>query len=72
MSEITLWQGDCLEEMKKIPDKSIDMILCDLPYSKTCQSWDSIIPFNSLWSEYLRVIKDVGAIVLFGVEPFSS
>lgn len=69
---IDLRQGDCLELMKDIPDKSVDMILCDLPYSKTCQSWDSIIPFNSLWLEYLRVIKDAGAIVLFGVEPFSS
>lgn len=64
--------GDCLEKMKDIPDKSIDLILCDLPYSKTCQSWDSIIPFDNLWIEYLRVIKDIGAIVLFGVEPFSS
>lgn len=65
-------QGDCLELMKGIPDGSIDMILCDLPYGTTDCSWDSIIPFEKLWKEYERIIKDVGAIVLFGSEPFSS
>ena len=64
--------GDCLEEMQNIPDKSIDMILCDLPYGTTQCKWDSIIPFDSLWEQYNRVIVDNGAIVLFGSEPFSS
>lgn len=67
-----LFHGDCLELMKKIPDKSIDMILCDLPYGTTKCKWDIIIPFESLWEQYNRVIKDNGAIVLFGSEPFSS
>ena len=65
-------QGDCLELMKEIPDKSIDMILCDLPYGTTACKWDVIIPFEPLWEQYERVIKDNGAIVLFGAEPFSS
>ena len=65
-------QGDCLEVMKDIPDKSVDMILCDLPYGTTACSWDEIIPFNKLWQQYKRIIKDNGAIVLFGSEPFSS
>lgn len=64
--------GDCLELMKEIPDKSIDMILCDLPYGTTACKWDVIIPFDKLWEQYNRVIKDNGAIVLFGSEPFSS
>lgn len=55
-----------------ISDKSIDMILCDLPYGTTQCKWDSIIPFEPLWEQYERVIKDNGAIVLFGCEPFSS
>ncbi len=67
-----LLQGDCLEVMKDIPDKSIDMILCDLPYGTTACKWDSIIPFEPLWGQYNRIIKDDGAIVLFGSEPFSS
>jgi DNA modification methylase len=64
--------GDCLELMKDIPDKSIDMILCDLPYGTTACKWDTVIPFEPLWEQYERVIKDNGAIVLFGQEPFSS
>ena len=64
--------GDCLEVMKDIPDKSVDMILCDLPYGTTACKWDTIIPFEPLWEQYERVIKDNGAIVLFGQEPFSS
>ena len=67
-----LIQGDCLEVMKEIPDKSIDMILCDLPYGTTACKWDSVIPFEPLWVQYNRIIKDNGAIVLFGSEPFSS
>ena len=58
--------------MKDIDDKSIDMILCDLPYGVTSCKWDTIIPFEDLWKHYNRIIKDNGAIVLFGIEPFSS
>lgn len=58
--------------MKNIPDKSIDMILCDLPYGTTRCKWDVVIPFDKLWEQYNRIIKDNGAIVLFGTEPFSS
>ena len=64
--------GDCLIEMKNIKDKSIDMILCDLPYGMTKNAWDVVIPFDKLWSEYNRIIKDNGAIVLFGSQPFTS
>lgn len=67
-----LLHGDCLELMKQIEDKSIDMILCDLPYGTTACKWDSIIPFDKLWEQYERITKDNGAIVLFGSEPFSS
>jgi len=67
-----LYQGDCLEIMPDMPDKSIDMILCDLPYGTTACKWDTIIPLDTLWKEYKRIIKDNGAIVLCGSEPFSS
>lgn len=67
-----LYKGDCLEIMRDIPDKSVDMILCDLPYGTTACKWDSVIPFEPLWEQYNRIIKDNGAIVLFGSEPFSS
>ena len=69
---IEIFNDDCLEIMKNIEDKSVDMILCDLPYGTTKCKWDTIIPFNKLWEQYNRVIKDNGAIVLFGSEPFSS
>ena len=69
---MNIMQGDCLELMKDIPDKSIDMILCDLPYGTTACKWDNVIPFEPLWEQYNRVIKDNGAVVLFGSEPFSS
>jgi site-specific DNA-methyltransferase (adenine-specific) len=69
---IKLYNGDCLELMKDIPDGSIDMILCDLPYGTTQCKWDNIIPFEPLWEQYNRIIKNNGAIVLFGTEPFSS
>lgn len=72
MSKIQLYQGDCLELMKQIPDKSVDMILCDLPYGTTQCKWDIKIPFIPLWEHYKRIIKDNCAIVLFGSEPFSS
>jgi site-specific DNA-methyltransferase (adenine-specific) len=58
--------------MKSIPDKSIDAIICDLPYGTTACKWDSVIPFEPLWKQYKRIIKDNGAVVLFGQEPFSS
>ncbi len=68
----TVVQGDCLEVMKGIPDKSIDMILCDLPYGTTACKWDTIIPFEPLWKQYKRVIKDNGAIVLTASQPFTT
>ena len=72
MSEITLKQGDCLEIMQDITNQSIDTIICDLPYGSTSCNWDVIITFDKLWSQYNRIIKDNGAIILFGQEPFSS
>ena len=65
-------QGDCLIEMKNISDKSIDMVLCDLPYGTTACKWDTIIPFEPLWEQYKRIIKDNGAIVLTASQPFTS
>lgn len=64
--------GDCLEELKNIEDKSIDMILCDLPYGTMSCSWDNVIPFDMLWFQYDRIIKDDGVIVLFGTQPFTT
>lgn len=69
---VELYKGNCLEVMKQIPDKSVDMILCDLPYGTTACKWDVIIPFEPLWEQYKRIRKDNSAIVLFGSEPFSS
>jgi len=65
-------QGDCLELMKNIPDGSVDMILADLPYGTTACKWDEVIPFEPLWEQYERVIKDNGAIVLTASQPFTS
>ena len=65
-------QGDCLELMKDIPDKSIDMILCDLPYGTTQNKWDSIIPLDKLWEQYERIIKCNGMICLTSSEPFTN
>jgi len=67
-----IYNEDCLIGMKRIPDKSIDMVLCDLPYGTTNCNWDNIIPFEALWNQYERIIKDEGVIVLTGAEPFSS
>jgi len=64
--------GNCLELMNDINDKSIDMILCDLPYGTTACKWDSVIPFEPLWAHYKRIIKDNGAIVLTASQPFTS
>ena len=62
---IKLINGDCLEEMKNIPDKSVDMILCDLPYGTTACKWDVIISFEDLWEQYNRILKETGIVVLF-------
>ena len=70
--EMQLLQGDCLELMKSIPDGSVDMVLCDLPYGITRNKWDTIVPFEPLWGQYKRVCKGNGAIVLFSAEPFTS
>lgn len=67
-----LWLGDCLEEMDRIEAGSVDMICADLPYGTTACKWDVVIPFEPLWKQYKRVIKNRGAVVLFGSEPFSS
>ena len=72
MPKIELIQGDCLDRMHDIPDGSIDMILCDLPYGTTACKWDTIIPFEPLWEQYKRIIKDNGAIVLTASQPFTS
>lgn len=72
VNEPWLMHGDCLELMREIPDGSVDMILCDLPYGTTACKWDSVIPFEPLWEQYKRVIKRNGAVVLTGAEPFSS
>lgn len=72
MPNVNLLKGDCLELMKNIPDRSIDMVLCDLPYGTTANKWDIVIPFDKLWEQYRRIIKNNSAIALFGQEPFSS
>ena len=61
-----------MEVMKEIPDGSVDMVLCDLPYGTTQCKWDSIIPFDKLWEQYNRIAKPKGVIALFGSEPFST
>lgn len=70
--DIWLMKGDCLERMKEIPDESVDMILCDLPYGTTACAWDSVIPFEPLWEQYKRVAKKNTAIVLTASQPFTS
>ena len=67
-----LLHGDCLELMGDIESGSVDLILCDLPYGITACKWDSVIPFEPLWAHYKRIIKQEGAIVLFGSQPFTS
>jgi site-specific DNA-methyltransferase (adenine-specific) len=69
---IELMQGDCLELMKEIPDQSVDMILCDLPYGTTACKWDTVIPFEPLWAQYRRVAKRNAAIVLTASQPFTT
>lgn len=68
----TIVLGDCLEKLPSVPDKSVDMVLCDLPYGTTACKWDTIIPMDRLWAEYRHVTKDNGAIVLTAVQPFAS
>ena len=73
MKDIELWQGDCLELMDNIPDKSVDAIITDLPYQQTQRNkWDVMIPFEPLWKQYKRVIKDNGAIILFANGMFTA
>ena len=72
MSNIKLYQGDCLEVMKNIEDGSVDLILTDPPYGSTACKWDSVIPFEPMWEQLDRIIKPNHAIALFGSEPFSS
>ncbi len=67
-----IYHGDCLEIMPTLADKSVDMILCDLPYGTTACKWDTVIPFEPLWKQYKRLIKDNGAIVLTASQPFTS
>lgn len=68
----TLWNEECLQAMKRIPDGSVDMVLCDLPYGTTACKWDSVIPFAPLWEAYRRVTKKNAAIVLTASQPFTS
>lgn len=70
--QVSLHKGDCIEFMKEIPDESIDMILCDLPYGTTRNKWDLTIPLVLLWGEYKRIVKDNGAVVLFAQPPFDK
>lgn len=72
MTSIDLRQGDCLELMKSIEDKSIDLILCDLPYGTTKNKWDSALDLELLWEQYHRIIKEHGAILLFAQTPFDK
>ena len=67
-----IYNEDCLEGMKRIPDGSVDMILADLPYGTTACKWDTIIPFDLLWEQYERIIKDNGVIALTASQPFTS
>ena len=71
MNDIKLIHGDCLIEMLNIPDKSIDLILCDLPYNMTSMQWDCLIPFGELWAQYNRILKPSGNIVLFSSGLFT-
>lgn len=68
----TIYNEDCLQGMCRIPDASIDCIICDLPYGTTACKWDTVIPMDPLWEQYLRITKFTAAIILFGAEPFSS
>ena len=67
-----IYNEDCLEGMKRIPDGSVDCVICDLPYGTTSCAWDSVIPFDKLWEQYKRIVKNTGAICLFSQQPFTS
>lgn len=67
-----IYNEDCLVGMKRVPDASIDCIICDLPYGTTKNAWDSVIPLNDLWTHYNRIIKENGAIILFSQMPFTA
>ncbi len=67
-----LMQGDCLELMQELPDNSVDMVLCDLPYGRTKNRWDIVIPFEPLWKQYRRIVKENGAIILFADGMFMA
>ena len=67
-----IYNMDCLEGMKQIPDGTIDAVICDLPYGTTACAWDSVIPFDKLWEQYRRICKPNAAIVLFGCQPFTT
>ena len=69
---IQLMQGDCLERMKEIPDGSVDLVLCDLPYGVTQNKWDSVIPLDALWEQYHRITKPTSPIVLNCQQPFTT
>ena len=71
-SVIDLQQGNCLDLMKSLEDKSVDLILCDLPYGTTRNKWDSVLDLELLWEQYNRIIKDRGAILLFAQTPFDK
>lgn len=62
--------GDCMELMREIPDGSVDLVLCDLPYGVTAAKWDAVIPFDGLWEQYKRILKSDGTVALFGTQPF--
>ncbi|MCP4100535.1 MAG: site-specific DNA-methyltransferase [Lentisphaerae bacterium] len=70
--EITLLHGDCLKLMFDLPDNSVDMVCCDMPYGTTACKWDTVLPLDMLWHHYKRIVKDNGAIVLFSAQPFTS
>ena len=72
MIDVKLYNGDCLVELNKVNDKSIDLILTDLPYGTTACKWDTIIPLDKLWEQYNRIIKDNGAVVLNAQQPFTT
>ncbi len=72
VSRYSLYLGDCLDEMRQIPDKSVDMVLCDLPYNCTRNEWDVSLPFDELWASWKRLVKSGGVIALFGKQRFTA
>ena len=72
MTKVALIQADCLRAMEAIPDRSVNLVLCDLPYGTTQNSWDSVIPLDKLWRAYERILAPQGAVVLTGQGPFTA